>query len=147
MAAFASSADAPAARPVIYTMGFDHDMVQHALAQAGGNQQLAINLILNGEVHGAVISSTSATSIDAAAVSFSGPADSFGSAFAPSVSSSSFVSCIGLAFTDRLTGRRVLLALVADGKLESPAQLRAQIMHPLELMKAAEWFFAPRSPG
>jgi hypothetical protein len=52
-----------------------------------------------------------------------------------------------LSFPDHLTGRRVLLALVADGKLESPAQLRAQIMRPLELMKAAEWFFAPRSPG
>ena len=43
-------------------MGFDHDMVQRALAQAGGNQQLAINLILNGEVHDAT-ASTSAGSV------------------------------------------------------------------------------------
>jgi hypothetical protein len=40
------------------------------------------------------------------------------------------------------------LALVAaDGKLQSPAQLRAQIKRPLELMKAAAWFFAQQSPG
>ncbi len=43
MAEFSSEADAPAARAVIYSMAFDHDMVQHALAQAGGNEQLAIN--------------------------------------------------------------------------------------------------------
>jgi hypothetical protein len=84
MAEFTSAADAPAARAVIYSMGFDHDMVQHALAQAGGNEQLAINLILNGEVHGALTASSSAASIAAAAVSFSGPASGFGSAFAPS---------------------------------------------------------------
>jgi hypothetical protein len=35
MADFASAVEGPAARPVIYTMGFEHDMVQHALAQAG----------------------------------------------------------------------------------------------------------------
>jgi hypothetical protein len=49
MAEFASAAEAPAARAVIHAMGFDHDMVQHALAQAGGNEQLAIDLILSGE--------------------------------------------------------------------------------------------------
>jgi hypothetical protein len=47
MAELASAAEAPAAPAVINSMGFDHDMVQHALAQAGGNEQLAINLILN----------------------------------------------------------------------------------------------------
>ena len=52
-----------------------------------------------------------------------------------------------LSFPDRLTGRRVSLALVADDKLQSPAELLAQIMHPLELMQAAAWFFAQRSPG
>ena len=39
------------------------------------------------------------------------------------------------------------LALVVDGNLLSPAQLRAQIIkRPLELMKASAWFFARRSP-
>ena len=52
-----------------------------------------------------------------------------------------------LSFTDRLTGSPVSLALVVDGNLQSPAELRAQIMHPLELMQAAAWFFAPQSPG
>jgi hypothetical protein len=42
MAEFASAADAPAARAVIYSMGFDHDMVQHALAQAGGQSRLQL---------------------------------------------------------------------------------------------------------
>jgi hypothetical protein len=52
-----------------------------------------------------------------------------------------------LSFPDRLTGRCVLLALVADGKLQSPAHLYAHIMRPLELMQAAAWFFARQSPG
>ncbi len=52
-----------------------------------------------------------------------------------------------LAFPDHLTGRRVSLDLVADGKLRSPKQLRAQIMRPLELMQAAAWFFARQLPG
>jgi hypothetical protein len=51
-----------------------------------------------------------------------------------------------LSFPDRLTGRRVSLALVAHGKLLSPAQLRAQIKHPLELIKADAYLFAQRSP-
>ncbi len=38
-------------------------------------------------------------------------------------------------------------ALVADSKLLSPAEFRAQIMRPLELMQAAAWFFARQSPG
>jgi hypothetical protein len=60
-------------------------------------------------------------------------------------SSSSSMPSNVLVFPDRLTGRRVLLALVADGKLQTPAQLRTQIMHPLELIKAAAWFFAVQS--
>jgi hypothetical protein len=36
-----------------------------------------------------------------------------------------------LSFPDRLTGRRVSLALVADGKLQSRQQLYALIMRPL----------------
>ena len=147
MAELVSAAEAPA-RPLIHTMGFDQDTVHRALAQAGGNEQLAINLILNGEVRDAATASSSAASFAASAVSFSGPSFGFGTAFAPAEGPSfSSMSSKVLSFPDHLTGRRVLLALVADGKLESPAQLRAQIMRPLELMKAAEWFFAPRSPG
>jgi hypothetical protein len=55
-------------------------------------------------------------------------------------------SSIPLSFTDRLTGRPVSLALVADGNLLSPAQLRAQIKRPLELIKAEARFFSQRSP-
>ena len=51
-----------------------------------------------------------------------------------------------LSFPDRLTGRRASLDLVADGNLQTPAQLRAQIMRPLELIKAEARLFAQRSP-
>jgi hypothetical protein len=51
-----------------------------------------------------------------------------------------------LLFPDRITGRRVSLALFSGGKLLSPAQLRAQIMHPLEIITAEARFFAQRSP-
>jgi hypothetical protein len=51
-----------------------------------------------------------------------------------------------LSFPDRLTGRRVSLALVSDGKLRSPAQHRAQIKRPLDHIKAEARFFAQRSP-
>ena len=63
-------------------------------------------------------------------------------------SSSSVETPIVLAFSDRLTGRRVSIDIVAaDGKLQSPMRLRTQIMRPLELMQAAAWFFALQSPG
>jgi uncharacterized UBP type Zn finger protein len=39
------------ARPAIYSMGFAEDMVQLALVQADGNEELAINLLLNDQVH------------------------------------------------------------------------------------------------
>ena len=52
-----------------------------------------------------------------------------------------------LAFTDGLTGTRVTLALVAADELQTPAQLRAQIMRPLLLMQAAAWSFARQLPG
>jgi hypothetical protein len=77
-----------------------------------------------------------------------GPNFVFGTAFAPSVSSSSSsMSSNVLAFPDRHTGRPVSIALVADSKLLPPEELRAQIKHPLELMQAAAWFFARQSPG
>ena len=63
-------------------------------------------------------------------------------------SSSSDESPNILVFPDCLTGTRV--AIVIDpvgGKLPSPKELRAQIKRPLELMKAAAWFFARQSPG
>jgi hypothetical protein len=147
MAEFASSAGAPAARAVIYSMGFDHDTVQHTLAQAGGNEQLAINFILNGEVHGAVTAFTSAASIAATTVGCSGPASGFGNDFAPSVSFSGPASGLGnpyapslsrqkaLEFPDCLTSRLVIV--VPGGILPSPKQLRAQIKSPLQLMQAA----------
>ncbi len=62
------------------------------------------------------------------------------------VESSSSDSSNVLSFPDHLTGRRASLALVADGKLLLPAQLRAQITRPLELVKAEAWLFAQRSP-
>ncbi len=61
-------------------------------------------------------------------------------------SKSSSASSICLSFPDRLTGRRVSLALVADGKLQSPEELRAQIKRLLELIKADVRLFAQRSP-
>jgi hypothetical protein len=61
-------------------------------------------------------------------------------------SSSSDESSNVLSFPDRLTGRCMSLALVADGKLRSPAQLYAQIKRPLELMQAAAWFYMRQSP-
>ena len=51
---------------------------------------------------------------------------------------------VPLVFTDSLTGRPVSLAL--GGLLLSPAQLRAQIKRPLELIKAEARFFAQRLP-
>ena len=60
--------------------------------------------------------------------------------------SSTTVASNVLAVPDCLTGRRVSLALVADGKLKSHDQLYAQILHPLELMQAAAWFFQRQLP-
>ena len=57
-------------------------------------------------------------------------------------SKSSSASSVCLSFPDRLTGRPVSLDLVDDGKLQSPAQLRAQIMRPLKLIKCQKWFFS-----
>ena len=58
------------------------------------------------------------------------------------VASSSSESSNVLSFRDCLAGRRVLLALVPDGILQSPKQLRAQIKSPLELVKRHKWLFA-----
>ena len=56
------------------------------------------------------------------------------------------ISNAPLSFPDCLNGRTVLLAIVADGILQTPAQLRAQIMRVLELIKAEALLFAQRSP-
>ena len=69
------------------------------------------------------------------------------SSMAEVASSSDDESSNVLSFHDRLTGRRVLLALVRGGKLQLPKELRAQIKSPLEFMQAAVWFFARQSPG
>jgi hypothetical protein len=75
------------------------------------------------------------------------PAVRFGSAAsAVSMGAPEFKSPITLSFFDLLTSRPVLVSLVADGKLLSPVQLRAQIKHPLELIKAEAYFFPQRSP-
>jgi hypothetical protein len=47
-----------------------------------------------------------------------------------------------LVFPDRLNGGTVFLALVPDGILQTPKQLRAHIMRPLEFIKCHKWFFA-----
>ena len=70
------------------------------------------------------------------------------SSMAEVASSSSDESSNVLSLRDRLTGRRVLLALIRGGKLQLPKELRAQIIKsPLEFMQAAVWFFARQSPG
>jgi hypothetical protein len=51
-----------------------------------------------------------------------------------------------LSFRDCLAGRRVSLALVPDGILQSPEQLRAPIMKLLEFIMAEARFSALRSP-
>jgi hypothetical protein len=56
--------------------------------------------------------------------------------------STSSTTSISLSFTDGLTETPVSLALVADGNVLTPAQLRAQIMRPLKLIRCQKWFFA-----
>ena len=77
----------------------------------------------------------------------------FSSSSSPSptpVSSSSSASprptVTPLLFTNHLTSTHMSLDLVADGKLLSPAELRAQIMRPLKFIKAEVRLFAQRSP-
>ena len=52
------------------------------------------------------------------------------------------ISNAPLSFPDCLNGRTVFLALVLNGMLQSPKQLRAQIKRPLELFKRHKCFFA-----
>ena len=47
-----------------------------------------------------------------------------------------------LSYPDCLAGRRVSLALVPDGKLQTPEELRAHIMRPLQFFTFQKWFFA-----
>jgi hypothetical protein len=70
------------------------------------------------------------------------------SVMAEVASSSSDESSNILSFPDCLNGTRVSLVIVLDGgKLQSPKELRAQIIRPVELMQAAAWFFAQQLPG
>jgi len=52
-----------------------------------------------------------------------------------------------LTFTDSFLGRRRQLALGDNGNPLPPPDQRAQIMRPLEFIKAAAWFFALHSQG
>ena len=55
----ATASDVPPPPPTtIYTLGFDEETVQQALAKTDGNEELAIDLILSGEARGAVAAST-----------------------------------------------------------------------------------------
>ena len=56
------------------------------------------------------------------------------------------MSSIHLSYTDHLIGKSASLFLDADGNPQSPEEQRAHIKRPLELVKAAAWFFAQRSP-
>jgi hypothetical protein len=55
-------------------------------------------------------------------------------------------SPIVLSYTHKITGRRFSISLVANGNLLTPAELRARIECPLQLLKAGAWFFQQRSP-
>jgi hypothetical protein len=57
-------------------------------------------------------------------------------------SSSSDESPYVLVFPDCLNGGTVILYLVPDSILQTPKQLRAHIMRPLEFIKCHKWFFA-----
>jgi len=52
-----------------------------------------------------------------------------------------------LTFPDSFLGRSRRLALGANGNPLPPPDQRAQIMRPLEFIKAAAWFFALHSEG
>ncbi len=62
--------------------------------------------------------------------------------FKPKAESSYTMSTHTLSYPDRLTGTRVSIVIVARGILQSPKELRAQIMRVLELIKRHMWFFA-----
>ena len=53
----------------------------------------------------------------------------------------------GLSWTDHFLGKPASLSLGADGNPLSPVQQRAQIERPLQLVKAALWFFAQGWPA
>ena len=65
---------------------------------------------------------------------------------AQAASSSSDSSSNVLSFPDHLTGRTMSLALVANGELRLPKELRAQIKRVLKLMMAEARFSMLRSP-
>ncbi len=54
------------------------------------------------------------------------------------------MSASSLSFTDHLTGTPVSFVLDADGKLQSPEELRAPLKRPLALIKAEAWFFTQK---
>ena len=46
----ANASSSPATRPVIFSMGFDEQLVQCALASAGGDEERAVDLLIRGRV-------------------------------------------------------------------------------------------------
>jgi len=46
----ANTLSSPATRHVIFSMGFDEELVQHALVSAGGNEEQAVDLLIHGRV-------------------------------------------------------------------------------------------------
>ena len=104
-----------------FTMGFDEKIVRQALSIADGNEELALDLILNGDIHAPEAQ--------------------------PEAQQSTQI-LPALSCADHLTGRPdALLPLYADGRWFSPAELLAKIKCPLPLLQAASWFFARRSPA
>jgi len=56
-----SSSSLTASLPAIFSMGFDQDLVQRALANAGGDEQRAVDLIISGQVPSGAGASMSAS--------------------------------------------------------------------------------------
>ena len=148
---------------LIHTMGFDETLVQRALEQADGNEELAIDFIVSGEVHDNAAAPTCAATL----------ADNFGpSAIVFSLSSSeSSIYTMGFdqrmvqraleqadgneelaldfilngeiprLLIDHFIGRPASFSFDADGERPLPFNQRAQIKLPLLLVKAAAFFF------
>lgn len=63
------------------------------------------------------------------------------------IASTSYMTTIALSYIDHFTHERVRLTVGAGGNAVSPLLQRAQIKRPLELMRAAVYFFPQRSAG
>ncbi len=63
------------------------------------------------------------------------------------IASTSSMPTMALSYIDHFAHRRVSLTVGAGGNAVSPLLQRAQIKRPLELMRAALYFFAQQSAG